>query len=84
VRAASRRARAEGRAFSSLVLKTLWPVPRAALRGAVAAAERVLVAELNLGQYRREVERALPGVAVQGLNRVDGETITPDQILEAL
>jgi hypothetical protein len=26
----------------------------------------------------------LPGVAVQGLNRVDGETITPDQILEAL
>jgi 2-oxoglutarate ferredoxin oxidoreductase subunit alpha len=84
VRAASRRARAEGRPFSSLVLKTLWPVPEAALRRTAASAARVLVAELNLGQYRRELERVLPGVVVQGLNRVDGEMITPDQILEGV
>jgi 2-oxoglutarate ferredoxin oxidoreductase subunit alpha len=45
---------------------------------------RVLVPELNLGQYRLEVERTLPGIPVQGLNRVDGEMISPDQILEAV
>jgi len=39
---------------------------------------------LNLGQYRLEVERLLPGVEVLGLNRVDGEMISPDQVLEAL
>jgi 2-oxoglutarate ferredoxin oxidoreductase subunit alpha len=45
--------------------------------------ERVLVPELNLGQYRLEVERLLPGIPVAGLNRVDGEMISPEQILEA-
>ena len=73
-----------GIALSSLVLQSLWPVPENALRAAAVGARRVLVPELNLGQYRREVERLLPGVEVAGLNRVDGEMITPEQILEAV
>jgi 2-oxoglutarate ferredoxin oxidoreductase subunit alpha len=82
-REAVRRARAAGTPVSSLVLQSLWPVPEKAIRAAAAGVRRVLVPELNLGQYRLEVERTLPGVEVQGLNRVDGEMITPDQILEA-
>jgi len=84
VREAVRRARATGLALSSLVLQSLWPVPENALRGAAAGVRRVLVPELNLGQYRLEVERVLPGAEVRGLNRVDGEMITPDQIMEAV
>jgi len=84
VREAVRRARAAGTAVSSLVVQSLWPVPEGALRAAASGVRRVLVPELNLGQYSREVERVLPGVPVTGLNRVDGEMITPDQILEAV
>lgn len=83
VREAVRTSRRQGRALSSLVVKSLWPAPESALQGAAAAVEQVLVAELNLGQYRLEVERLLPGKKVVGLNRVDGEMITPEQVLEA-
>jgi 2-oxoglutarate ferredoxin oxidoreductase subunit alpha len=84
VREAVSRARAAGAAVSSLVVHSLWPVPENALRAAAAGARRVLVPELNLGQYRLEVERVLPGLESLGLNRIDGEMITPDQVLEAL
>jgi 2-oxoglutarate ferredoxin oxidoreductase subunit alpha len=84
VREAVRRARAAGTPVSSLVLQSLWPVPEKAIRAAADGVRRVLVPELNLGQYRLEVERTLPGIPVQGLNRVDGEMISPDQILEAV
>ena len=83
VREAVRRARRAGSALSSLTLKTLWPVPEDAIRAAAASHPRVLVPELNLGQYRLELERLLPDREVAGLNRVDGEMITPEQVLEA-
>lgn len=83
VREAVRGARRQGRRLSSLVAKSLWPVPEAPLRAAAAGVARVLVPELNLGQYRLEVERLLAGQEVVGLNRVDGEMITPEQVLEA-
>ncbi len=45
----------------------------------------MVVAELNLGQYRREIERLVAGRArVVGVHRVDGELISPQQIEEAL
>ena len=53
-------------AVSSLVLQSLWPVPENALRAAAAGVRRVLVPELNLGQYRLEVERLLPGARGAG------------------
>lgn len=43
---------------------------------------RVVVAELNDGQLRREIERLVcDGVEVAGVHRLDGELITPQQIL---
>jgi len=45
---------------------------------------RVVVAELNAGQMRREVERVVGSEReVIGMHRLDGELITPRQILEA-
>ena len=42
-----------------------------------------MIPELNLGQYRLEIERLVrDDVEIRGVNRVDGELITPDEILE--
>jgi 2-oxoglutarate ferredoxin oxidoreductase subunit alpha len=90
---------ADGRAVSALAVQSLWPVPERAILGALCdpdcgtAIERVVVAELNLGDFRREVERVVYRWAaanrrvapeVSGINRVDGELITPGQFLEQL
>jgi len=90
VQEAVREARAGGHCVSSLTLLSLWPIPEQAIRRAVAGISRIVVAELNDGQLRREVERLVcttSGVEPQptqvlGVNRIDGELITPEQILE--
>ena len=83
VKEAVRRRRRAGALLSSLTVYSLWPVPEDAIRAALEGVRRVVVPELNLGQYRLEVERLVGnGVEVRGVNRVDGELITPDQILE--
>ncbi len=76
--------KASGTPVSLLVLKTLWPVPEAAIRQAAINARRVLVVEMNQGQYVREVERVLPGKAVQFCGQMDGRLITPETIREAI
>ena len=84
VRAAVVTARRSGRAVSSLVVQSLWPVPERAMDEALDGVETVVVPELNLGQYRREVERLAAGRRVIGINRVDGELIAPEAIVEAI
>jgi 2-oxoglutarate ferredoxin oxidoreductase subunit alpha len=76
--------RQAGRRAALLVVYSVWPVPEDALRRAARGRRRVVVPELNLGLYRREVERVLQGVDVVGVNRVDGELLVPEQVLEAL
>jgi 2-oxoglutarate ferredoxin oxidoreductase subunit alpha len=71
-----------GGKVSSLTLYTLWPVAEREIRAALIGIKRVIVPELNLGQYRREIDRLVPkGVEVVGVNRVDGELISPEEIL---
>jgi len=77
------RLRHQGRRVSSVVVKSLWPLPEAALTAAAAGVERIVVPELNLGQYRREIERLLPGVEIRGVNRIDGNLIAASEIVEA-
>lgn len=83
MRRAVRDMREAGHRISALTVQSLWPVPERAICDAVKGMERVVVAELNNGQYRREVERIVDGVKVVGLNRRDGELITPEQFVEA-
>lgn len=61
MREAVRRARARGVNVSAVTLHCLWPVPEALLARAMEGTERIVVAELNLGQYRREIERIAAG-----------------------
>ena len=85
---AARQARAEGKTVSTLTIHSLWPVPEQALRRALQGVTRVVVPELNFGQYRFEVERVAlsldPRPETVGINRVDGELITPEEIKESI
>lgn len=81
MREAVREIRATGKKISSLTIHSLWPVPERAIRAALAGIDRVIVAELNSGQYRREIERVAGGITTEGLNRRDGELIAPDQFV---
>jgi 2-oxoglutarate/2-oxoacid ferredoxin oxidoreductase subunit alpha len=75
-------ARSKGKLVSSLTVYSLWPVPESQIRHALAGIRRVIVPELNLGQYQREIERLVKGdVEVIGIHRVDGELISPAEIL---
>jgi 2-oxoglutarate ferredoxin oxidoreductase subunit alpha len=76
-------ARRKGRRVSSLVILSLWPVPESEIRRALVGIRKAIVPELNLGQYSREIERLAPdGVEIKGIYRVDGELISPVEILE--
>ncbi|HAO93041.1 MAG: 2-oxoglutarate synthase subunit alpha [Deltaproteobacteria bacterium GWB2_55_19] len=64
---------------------TIWPFPEKAVRELAKRVKAIIVPELNLGQMILEVER-VSGAAceVVGINRVDGEPITPMQILDVI
>jgi 2-oxoglutarate ferredoxin oxidoreductase subunit alpha len=81
-REAVRIARDQGVQVSALTIYSLWPVPEKQIREAMRGIERVVVAELNLGQYRREIERLARGKQqVVGVGRVSGELLSPGDIL---
>jgi len=73
-----------GRGANLLVLKTLWPVPERVIRRAASNMKRVLVVEMNQGQYVREVERVLKQQDVEFIGGMDGELISPSLILEVM
>ncbi|MDP6351642.1 MAG: 2-oxoacid:acceptor oxidoreductase subunit alpha [Alphaproteobacteria bacterium] len=80
-RRAVRDLRAEGLAAGLFRPITLWPFPEQAFARAAEAAKIVLVAEMNAGQLRLEVERLCPpGARVVGLGRIDGTPIAPAEI----
>jgi 2-oxoglutarate ferredoxin oxidoreductase subunit alpha len=73
-----------GRKVGLLRLKTLWPFPEEAVERAVESAQRVIVAEMNLGQMALEVERVVGRSKVMRVGRADGQIVTPEQILDAM
>jgi 2-oxoglutarate ferredoxin oxidoreductase subunit alpha len=84
-RRAVREAREEGVKAGLFQLVTLWPFPRTLLTPLLKQVRAVLVPELNRGQMSREVKRVNQGQArVETLNRIDGDLITPTEIVERL
>jgi 2-oxoglutarate ferredoxin oxidoreductase subunit alpha len=73
-----------GKPVHLLILKTLWPVPESVIRKAAENAKRVVVVEMNLGQYVREIERILGDKKVDFYGQMDGGLISPDKIREAV
>ncbi len=79
-----KRLRSEGQRISLLVLQTLYPVPETLLIDQVSRVSRVVVVEMNLGQYVREVERCSGTVPVEFYGKMNGELIAPDEIYQVI
>jgi 2-oxoglutarate ferredoxin oxidoreductase subunit alpha len=83
-KAAFGKLKAAGKPFSLLTLKTLWPIPENKIRDIAAKYDRIVVVEMNLGQYTREIERVLPGKKLTFLGQMNGKLLTPAQIERTL
>lgn len=79
------RARASGIKAGLIRPSTLWPFPYEQVAEVARQVDRIIVAEMNMGQLIGEVERGSAGqTEVIGYLRADGEMITPVQLLGAL
>ena len=76
--------RSLGHPIGLLILKTLWPVPTSVIRSTAKNVKRVVVVEMNLGQYIREIDRVLADKQVDFCGQMDGQLISPDNIKEAV
>ena len=64
---------------------TIWPFLEKQIDEVSKNVKKIYVAEMNLGQYFLEVDRvAGKNCKVSKINRVNGELITPDEIVKAL
>ena len=61
--------------------KTLFPVTEQAILKAIKDRKRVLVVEMNLGQYVLEIERLAGNQPVEFLGKMNGDLISPDEIM---
>lgn len=74
--------RKEGMKVGLLKLTTLWPFPRVAVESLPEQVRDLMVPEMNMGQIYREVVRVNSGRRrVRKVNRIDGELITPQEII---
>ena len=74
----------KGRPVSTLSLKTLWPVPEQVLTDAAHQFKRIVVIEMNLGQYVNEIRRILSGKTIDFYGQMDGVLIPPSRIMEVI
>jgi 2-oxoglutarate ferredoxin oxidoreductase subunit alpha len=75
---------AQGKPVSLGVLKTLWPVPVSLIRQMAQGVKHVVVAEMNLGQYHREIACVLKDKQVDLVGEMHGSLVSPSQIKEAV
>ena len=78
------RLKASDRPISLLVLKTLWPVPERLIEEKARDFDRIVVIEINKGQYVREIRRVLREKNVQFFGEMNGQLISPNQIEEVV
>lgn len=82
-RRAVREARQAGIRAGLLRLVSIWPFPEEQVASLAENAKSVIVAEMNLGQVSREVERCIHR-PVRGVFHAGGMMIPPDPILQAI
>ncbi len=73
-----------GKPVSLLTLKRLWPAPENLIRSIAAPMRHIVVVEMNMGQYLREIERVLPNKRISFVGKMNGALITPDEIIEGV
>lgn len=64
---------------------TMWPFPAKQVKEIAGKVKNIIVAELNLGQYVIEVERAVAGKTAVTLHaKYNNEAITPSELLASI
>lgn len=76
-------ARAKGIPVGFLRLISLWPFAEKLVKSLAEQVDSIIVAEMNLGQISREVERHVEQ-KVHGIHHAGGAMITPEQILNTI
>ena len=74
----------KGKPVSTLTLKTLWPVPEDLLIEKARPFKKIIVIEMNLGQYVNEIQRVLRDKKVKFYGQMDGTLISPSKIMEVI
>jgi len=74
----------KNRPVSHLSLKTLWPVPEKILFDRSRQFKRIVVIEMNLGQYVNEIRRIVPDREIKFYGQMNGILIPPAKIMEAI
>ncbi|HHT64165.1 MAG: 2-oxoacid:acceptor oxidoreductase subunit alpha [Bacillota bacterium] len=76
------RLKAEGYQVGFFRPITIWPFPEKEVGKIAEKVKAIVVPEMNMGQLKQEVERVVAGrTKVLGVNKVDGELITPAEII---
>ncbi len=78
---AIRHLRAEGIKAGLFRPITIWPSPAAKIKEYTDKIEKVLVVELNIGQFHSEVQRASSRLDIDGLFKVNGRPLSPYEIV---
>ncbi len=60
---------------------TIWPSPAAKIKEHTDKIEKVIVVELNIGQFHSEVQRAAARLDIDGLFKVNGRPLSPYEIV---
>jgi 2-oxoglutarate ferredoxin oxidoreductase subunit alpha len=83
VAVAVKKMREQGYKVSSLTLQSLYPVPITMISKALVGIKKIVVPEMNMGQYIQEIQRLIPAeVEVVGVNKMDTTLLSPDEIIE--
>lgn len=77
-------ARERGVRAGILRLITVWPFPEDAIRALANRVDAIVVAEMNLGQARREVERVAGLTPVIGSHHAGGALLPAETILDSI
>ncbi len=82
--AAVNQLRTKGKNVSALTAYSLWPIPEKEILESLHGINRIIIPEMNHGQYRHEIERLTNGtIELICVNRVDTFLITPEEIMDA-
>ncbi|ACM23873.1 MULTISPECIES: 2-oxoacid:acceptor oxidoreductase subunit alpha [Thermotoga] len=65
---------------------TIWPAPISRFRKLVEKVNTIIIAEMNLGQYAKELISAIDrkSKVIRTINKVNGELIKPEEILDVI
>ena len=76
--------RAEGEKVGLFRPISIWPFPEDALKTLLPKMKSIFITEMNAGQLAGEVKKIVGGeAAVDGLFVIDGEIMTPQEIVDA-